>query len=84
MYNQVKEIDAQRVDGKFVDANGQVAQGSDEVSALLQRCLRWSELSLERLAGTPNLLRNGPWPTYLHRRLHNRDGLNAMVPCARR
>lgn len=45
---QLKEIDEQRKDGKFVSADGSVLAGSDEVADLLQRCLLWSEIVLER------------------------------------
>ena len=45
---QIKEIDAKRVDGNFVTADGTVIAGSDEVSALLDRCLKWSKIVLER------------------------------------
>jgi hypothetical protein len=48
LQNQLKEIDAKRVDGKFLTADGQVAAGSDEVSEHLERCLMWSEIVLER------------------------------------
>ncbi len=51
--DQLKEIDEQRVDGKFLAPGGEVAQGSDEVSDLLHRCLKWSEISLERLDRIP-------------------------------
>jgi len=47
---QLKEIDEQRKDGKFLKADGSVAEGSDEVSDLLWRCLRWAEIVLERFA----------------------------------
>lgn len=45
---QMKEIEASRVDGKFVGPDGQPANGSDEVSELLHRCQRWFEVVLER------------------------------------
>jgi len=45
---QLKEIDAQRVDGKFITANGEVAEGNEEVCDLLGRCLGWSEIVLAR------------------------------------
>jgi hypothetical protein len=47
---QLKEIDAQRVDGKFVAANGEIPTGNDEVCELLRICLLWSDIVLERLA----------------------------------
>lgn len=45
---KLKEIDEQRVDGKFVTVDGKVCAGSDELSELLQRCLMWSDIVLER------------------------------------
>ncbi|PQE03714.1 hypothetical protein CJF30_00006428 [Rutstroemia sp. NJR-2017a BBW] len=50
---KLKEIDAKRVDGKFLTADGQVAAGSDEVSEHLERCLMWSEVVLERKGKFP-------------------------------
>lgn len=47
---QAKEIDAQRVDGKFVTASGEILASNDEVGELLSKCLRWSETVLERYA----------------------------------
>jgi hypothetical protein len=45
---QAKEIDAQRVDGKFVAVSGQVPAGNEEVGELVFKCVRWSEIVLER------------------------------------
>ncbi|RDL37822.1 uncharacterized protein BP5553_05255 [Venustampulla echinocandica] len=45
---QLKEIDAQRVDGKFVSANKEVPAGNEEICELLERCLVWSNIVLER------------------------------------
>lgn len=45
---ELKEIDARRVDGNFVDENGNVARGSDAVATLLKRCLEWTEIVLDR------------------------------------
>ncbi|KAK7744567.1 hypothetical protein SLS53_003453 [Cytospora paraplurivora] len=50
---QAKEIDAKRQDGKFVTADGKVAKGSDQLSELLSRCLRWSDVVLERKGVIP-------------------------------
>lgn len=44
----MKEIEAMRVDGKFLGPDGNVASGSDEVEELLQRCLRWVDVVLEK------------------------------------
>jgi hypothetical protein len=45
---QAKEIDAQRVDGNFVTAAGEVPVGNDVVCALLNKCLMWSGTVIER------------------------------------
>ncbi|OIW23466.1 hypothetical protein CONLIGDRAFT_128597 [Coniochaeta ligniaria NRRL 30616] len=50
---QLKEIDEQRKDGKFVSEDGSVLAGSDEVADLLQRCLLWSEIVLDRKGEIP-------------------------------
>jgi hypothetical protein len=57
---QLKEVDAQRVDGKFVSASGEVPGGNDEVCELLGRCLLWSEIILERKGNFPEAFA----PTY--------------------
>ena len=41
-------MDASRVDGKFVDESGQILQGNDMVSELLEKCLKWADIVLER------------------------------------
>lgn len=50
---QLQEIDAQRVDGKFQTEAGKVATGSDEIAQLLDRCLTWSDIVLERKGVIP-------------------------------
>ncbi|PSR98962.1 hypothetical protein BD289DRAFT_361635 [Coniella lustricola] len=50
---QLQEISAKRVDGKFKTADGEDAKGSDEVSQLLDRCLAWSDIVLERKGVIP-------------------------------
>jgi hypothetical protein len=60
LQDQLKEIDNQRVDGKFVTASGEVPVGNEEVSELLRRCLLWSEIVLERKGDIPDGFR----PTY--------------------
>ncbi|KAI1126317.1 hypothetical protein F5Y10DRAFT_213850 [Nemania abortiva] len=45
---QLNEIDETRKDGKFVDGQGNVLQGSDGVSALLERCQLYTGIVLER------------------------------------
>ncbi|EGO60193.1 hypothetical protein NEUTE1DRAFT_127122 [Neurospora tetrasperma FGSC 2508] len=50
---QVKEIDESRVDGNFVGPDGQVLRGSERVSRLVDVCLRWSDIVLERKGVIP-------------------------------
>ncbi|KAE8452988.1 hypothetical protein EG329_012175 [Mollisiaceae sp. DMI_Dod_QoI] len=50
---QAKEIDAQRVNGKFVTVSGEVLASNDEMAELLSKCLRWSEIVLERKGRIP-------------------------------
>ncbi|KAK4448247.1 hypothetical protein QBC34DRAFT_439329 [Podospora aff. communis PSN243] len=57
---QLKDIDASRVDGNFVDVEGNTFEGSDEVAELLKRCLLWSEIVLERKGSIPENFK----PTY--------------------
>jgi hypothetical protein len=47
----LKEIDAQRVNGHFVNTSGQIPTGDEEVSELLGRILMWAEIVLERYVG---------------------------------
>lgn len=51
---QLKEIDETRKDGKFVDAKGDTLQGSDEVTALLERCQMYTGVVLERGSKFPD------------------------------
>jgi hypothetical protein len=46
--DQAKELDGKRVDGKFVAASGEVPAGNDETCELLNKCLMWSDMVLER------------------------------------
>jgi len=48
LQEKLKEIDASRVNGKFVDKDGKEYSGSDTVSELLSRCLTWSDIVLDR------------------------------------
>lgn len=57
---QVQEIDAQRVDGKFVSASGEVPAGNEEVCELLNKCLMWSDIVLKRKGEMPEAFN----PTY--------------------
>ncbi|KAK4201462.1 hypothetical protein QBC40DRAFT_278259 [Triangularia verruculosa] len=54
---KLKEIDESRVDGDFVDDQGNVLRGSDRVSELLARCLRWSDIVSERRGQIPDAFR---------------------------
>ncbi|TLD30706.1 hypothetical protein PspLS_02709 [Pyricularia sp. CBS 133598] len=58
LQTELKEIDARRVDGNFVDDNGNVARGSDAVSTLLKRCLEWTEIVLDRKGRVPENFKN--------------------------
>ncbi|KAH8893511.1 hypothetical protein GQ53DRAFT_718252 [Thozetella sp. PMI_491] len=60
LQDQLKEIDNSRVDGKFLAPDGSVAEGSDKVSDLLERCLQWSQVVLDRKGVIPENFR----PTY--------------------
>lgn len=53
MKAQLQEIDAKRVDGEFKTADGGTAKGSDEIAQLLDRCLSWSDIVLERKGVIP-------------------------------
>ena len=46
--NQLKEIEASMVDGKFPGDDGSTEEGQKIVKELLDRCLKWSALVLER------------------------------------
>jgi hypothetical protein len=45
---QLKKIENTQRDGKFVDAEGNVQAGSDDLKSLMDRCWRWTEIVLER------------------------------------
>ncbi|KAJ5909014.1 UPF0662 protein [Penicillium taxi] len=45
---QLKKIEKHMKDGDFVDAEGNIVPGQDEVKNLLPRCWRWTESVLER------------------------------------
>lgn len=45
---QIKKIENTMKDGNFVDAEGNVLAGQDEVKSLIHRCWRWTEIVLER------------------------------------
>jgi len=53
LQDQLKEIDATRVNGKFVEADGTIPAGNEDVSNLLNRVLQWSDIVLERKGEFP-------------------------------
>ncbi|KAL2134097.1 hypothetical protein VTI74DRAFT_984 [Chaetomium olivicolor] len=56
--NRLKDIEDSRVDGKFVDSEGRELRGSDVVSNLLERCLVWSDIVLERKGVIPDAFKD--------------------------
>ncbi|KAK0652965.1 hypothetical protein B0T16DRAFT_490708 [Cercophora newfieldiana] len=54
LQNQLKDIDASRVNGNFVSVEGNVLEGSEEVADLVRRCLLWSDTVLERKGAIPD------------------------------
>jgi len=57
LQSQLKDIESSLVDGKFVDVEGNTLEGSDAETDLLKRCLRWSDLVLERKGEIPEAWR---------------------------
>jgi len=53
LQEQLNEIDVQRVEKSFVTVNGERPQGNDETVALLEKCLLWSNIVLERKGVIP-------------------------------
>ncbi|KAI2473242.1 hypothetical protein F4781DRAFT_381044 [Annulohypoxylon bovei var. microspora] len=45
---ELKEIGEKRKGGQFVDADGNVLKGSEHISSLLDRCLEYTKIVLER------------------------------------
>ncbi|KAA8571604.1 hypothetical protein MFRU_016g01060 [Monilinia fructicola] len=64
LQTQLKEIDAQRVNGKFVTVSGETPAGNDEVCEHLERCLKWAESVLERKGQFPEAFQ-GTYSTLL-------------------
>ncbi|QSZ31709.1 hypothetical protein DSL72_001276 [Monilinia vaccinii-corymbosi] len=64
LQTQLKEIDAQRVDGKFVTASRETPAGNDEVCEQLEGCLKWAEVVLERKGKFPEAFQ-GTYSTLL-------------------
>lgn len=46
--NQILEVGESRNDGKFCSSDGSKPPGADEVLDLYERCLKWSDIVLER------------------------------------
>ncbi|KAJ5536926.1 hypothetical protein N7513_010112 [Penicillium frequentans] len=46
--DQLKKIESQMKDGNFVDSEGNILPGQDDVKSLMERCWRWTEIVLER------------------------------------
>lgn len=40
-------------DGNFVDSEGNILPGQDDVKSLMERCWRWTEIVLERYVSCP-------------------------------
>ncbi|XDG04194.1 hypothetical protein ABKA04_003809 [Annulohypoxylon sp. FPYF3050] len=57
---ELKEIGNKRKDGQFVDADGNVLRGSEQISGLLDRCLSYTKIVLERNGQFPEKWK----PTY--------------------
>ncbi|EFQ32330.1 uncharacterized protein GLRG_07474 [Colletotrichum graminicola M1.001] len=55
--SQLLEIDQQNKEGKFMTTDGRVPAGSEEVAALLEKCLQWSDVVLERKGVIPESFR---------------------------
>ncbi|KAI5927012.1 hypothetical protein F4810DRAFT_422714 [Camillea tinctor] len=58
--SQLKEISDKRKDGNFIGSDGEVLKGSDGVSSLLDRCVSYTAVMLERNGQFPDKWR----PTY--------------------
>ncbi|KAM7185833.1 Protein of unknown function (DUF2408) domain containing protein [Rhypophila sp. PSN 637] len=54
---QAKEIDETRVDGNFVNSEGKVLNGSAKVAVLLEKCIQWSDIVLEKKGVIPENFR---------------------------
>lgn len=47
---ELREVGEKRKNGQFVDENGNVLKGSQAVSNLLERCLEYTKIILEKFA----------------------------------
>ncbi|KAJ5195049.1 UPF0662 protein [Penicillium cinerascens] len=48
LQEQLRKIEKTQKDGNFVDADGNIYAGQDEIKSLMHRCWRWTEIVLER------------------------------------
>jgi hypothetical protein len=46
------DVGNKRIDGKFVAEDGTIPPGEAEISELYDRCIKWSDLVVERYAET--------------------------------
>lgn len=46
--SELREIGEKRKDGQFVDENGNILKGSENISGLLDRCLDYTKIILEK------------------------------------
>jgi hypothetical protein len=54
---QLKKIEKGTKDGNFVDADGNILAGQDDLKSLIHRCWRWTEIVLERyVEGIPGVI----------------------------
>lgn len=51
--DQLKKIESQMKDGNFVDSEGNILPGQDDIKSLMERCWRWTEIVLERYVSCP-------------------------------
>ncbi|KAJ4302402.1 hypothetical protein N0V88_002546 [Collariella sp. IMI 366227] len=55
---RLDDIDSSRVNSKFVDPEGKEYSGSEIVSTLLERCLVWSDIVLQRKGAIPDAFKD--------------------------
>lgn len=72
LQTQIREIDESRVDGNFVNSEGKVLNGNAKVSELLQRCLLWSDVVLDRYVPVISCILLGGTLIYLQERSNSR------------
>ncbi|KAI1778298.1 hypothetical protein F4818DRAFT_456186 [Hypoxylon cercidicola] len=52
--SELREIGEKRKDGQFVDENGNVLKGSEDISNLLERCLTYTKIIIEKNGQFPD------------------------------